>query len=74
MTAEEEAAKTLMVHKMYLDNEKIELKINELRRERQESEIKFDSLLKSKLAIIDGHRAFINEANDRTVSALNVEM
>lgn len=74
LTAEEEQEKDRMLFKMFLDNEKIEQKTTELRKEREEGEEKFDTVLKSKLEIIEGHRAFIEEANERNRSYLNSEM
>lgn len=74
LTAEEELLKDRMLYRMYLDNEKVELKTAELRREREEGEGKFDNLLKTKLEIIDNHRSFINDANEKTRSYLNTQM
>lgn len=74
LTAEEDLMKDRMLYKMLQDNEKIEVKIGELRKEREEGEGKFDNLLRTKLEVIDKHRSYINEMNDKSRSYLNEEM
>lgn len=74
LTAEEDILKDQMVHKMYLDNEKIESKADEIKKEREVGETKFDNLLQTKLEVIDKHRRFINESNETVRSQLNAEM
>ena len=74
LPAEEDLMKDRMLYKMLQDNEKIEVKIRELRKEREAGEGKFDSLLRTKLEVIDKHRSYINEMNDKSRSYLNEEM
>lgn len=74
LTAEEDLEKDQLLYKMLLENDKIELKMSEMRVERGECEIKFDALLESKLDTIECLRNLVNDANDSTISYLESEV
>lgn len=74
LTAEEQHQKDQILHKMFIENENTEQKLFALRKDIEDGQRRFHSLLNNKLELIESHRNRISQINEKTGSYLNTQM